>query len=364
MKKLTLNIIILVMITLCCFSMAKADNLYYGSVPSYDQAMDDVVVKGRKDLKGVCRHYSVAMVLGFWDAHSFKRFVPYGSASYLMNPTGVKKLASDVRYYTETAYGNWGYTKLNSRINYLSKRLDSKANFKTSYSNKITWNSWNLVKNSLGKYGPGNFITEKYSYIKTYYNGGGYNNTDWHAMTSQGYYENYVKHNIRAHWLLVKSTWTNSSTKLDPMWINWADIKPANKISYLHFFAYGSPSSSRDTTDDSYEDNDSLKHAKAVSANYLYSSLKNNDHDWYKVYVRKGSKLYVSIGFWHSKGNLNLRLYNSSGKWVALSGSGKNNYEAVSTIASKSGYYYIVVYCYNCAKNSGTYNMKVIERRR
>ncbi len=108
--------------------------------------------------------------------------------------------------------------------------------------------------------------------------------------------------------------------------------------------------------DDSYEENDTQNDAKTISAPFNNSSLMLYDLDWYKIYVSSGNTLTASIDFTHSNGDLDLKLYDSSGNQLDISDETLNQ-ETVSHPVTATGYYYIYVYGFNDAEN--TYSMNV-----
>ena len=78
------------------------------------------------------------------------------------------------------------------------------------------------------------------------------------------------------------------------------------------------------------------------------------EQDFYKFYVNhKGTNSdFVRIDFTHSLGDLDLKLYNSSGSLVATS-DGTTNTESISLNNRSQGWYYAQVYGYHDALNPG-----------
>lgn len=107
-------------------------------------------------------------------------------------------------------------------------------------------------------------------------------------------------------------------------------------------------------TDDDYEENDALGSAYILTAG-SYPGLVCADDDWYRIYLNAGQNLTAYISFTHSLGDLDLKLYNSSGSLLNSSTS-VNDWERVSYAAAASGYYYVDVYRYS-GSGSNDYDM-------
>ncbi len=108
--------------------------------------------------------------------------------------------------------------------------------------------------------------------------------------------------------------------------------------------------------DDAYEENDTMAAAYnfgTLTADRTVTGLVMNDAaDYYKFTMSAaGTTAHsVSISFTHSQGDLDMRLYNSSGTQVGSS-TGSGNSETISLNGLAAGTYTIYVYGYNGAKN-------------
>jgi hypothetical protein len=109
-------------------------------------------------------------------------------------------------------------------------------------------------------------------------------------------------------------------------------------------------------TDDSYENNDTFGVAAnlgTLSAVKTINSLMMNDAaDWYKFKMGAAgaSTDYVKLTFTHSQGDLDLELYNDSGKLLARSQS-VTNAERLSLQNRPAGTYYLRAYGYRGVHN-------------
>jgi len=103
--------------------------------------------------------------------------------------------------------------------------------------------------------------------------------------------------------------------------------------------------------DDNYEQNDTLGTAYDLSSKETQwlSTIDGygfqGDDDWYKIYVTSGfQRVLIDARFTDSEGDIDIRLYNSSGTYLAGSTSITNN-EYIDYIVPAGGtYYYIKVY--------------------
>jgi hypothetical protein len=109
-------------------------------------------------------------------------------------------------------------------------------------------------------------------------------------------------------------------------------------------------------TDDIFEENDTLATAAnlgTLTAQQTWSNLKMADSaDWYK-FTMSGTGTtanFVQIAFTHSQGDLELRLYNSSGTQIGSS-EGATNTENISLNGLAAGTYYVQVFGYQGAIN-------------
>lgn len=117
------------------------------------------------------------------------------------------------------------------------------------------------------------------------------------------------------------------------------------------------------TTDDAYEDNDTISTATnlgAITSAGTLSNLKMADSaDWFRFTINSAgtSGSSVGIAFTHSQGDLDMTLHNASGTQVGSSG-GSGNSEAISLNGLAAGTYYVRVYGYNGARN-GNYSLSI-----
>ena len=114
--------------------------------------------------------------------------------------------------------------------------------------------------------------------------------------------------------------------------------------------------------EDNYEENDDMPDAYDLS-NYWNQWLHNvngfgihGDQDWYQIYVPSGAGcLSIECQFVHSEGDIDIRLYNSSGTIVDDSNSSSNDYELICYDDPTPGYYYVEVY--QLPYNGNTYDL-------
>lgn len=105
-------------------------------------------------------------------------------------------------------------------------------------------------------------------------------------------------------------------------------------------------------TDDAFEENDTRSTAYnlgTLTAQQTWTGLKMADsQDWYKFSTTGTgtTSSQVQISFTHTEGDLDLRLYNSSGTEIRRS-DGSTNTETVSLNGLAAGTYYAQVYGYN-----------------
>jgi hypothetical protein len=109
-------------------------------------------------------------------------------------------------------------------------------------------------------------------------------------------------------------------------------------------------------TDDSYEQNDTFGTARSlgtISATTTIDELVMADnHDWYRFYLPATGTVddAVALSFLNSQGDLDLRLYNSSGYRLRTSAT-INDGERISLSGLARGTYYIDAYGYLGAQN-------------
>lgn len=109
-------------------------------------------------------------------------------------------------------------------------------------------------------------------------------------------------------------------------------------------------------TDDAYENNDSFSLAANLGTlsevKSTNSLVMNDTADWFKFKMNAAgaSSDYVRIQFTHTRGDLDLELYNASGRLLSRS-QGITNSEQVSLKYLAAGTYYIRVFGYRGAHN-------------
>lgn len=111
------------------------------------------------------------------------------------------------------------------------------------------------------------------------------------------------------------------------------------------------------TTDDNYEENDTLETAYNLSSQERtwLSSINGfgiqSDDDWYKIDVTSGyENVLVDCQFTHSAGDIDIALYNASGNELTSSTSTSDD-EYIDCVVPSPGIYYIKVY-YDDAANT------------
>jgi len=111
--------------------------------------------------------------------------------------------------------------------------------------------------------------------------------------------------------------------------------------------------------DDNYEPNDTLETAYIGFGEQKWLNTVDGygiqaDSDWYRITVNSGyTRVKVDLRFTHSEGNINLRLYDSSGTTLKISMTTTDN-EYIDYIVPSGGTYYIRVYNHN---ESNQYNL-------
>ena len=137
-------------------------------------------------------------------------------------------------------------------------------------------------------------------------------------------------------------------------YVGITNYSSASRGSYT--WTIDGPAGTTTTTDDAYENNDTLATAYnfgTLTASRTISSLVMADSaDWFRFTTSATgtSTSTVSISFLNSQGNLQLALYNSSGVQVGSS-SGTGNSESVSLNGLAAGTYYVDVFGASGATN-------------
>jgi hypothetical protein len=110
-------------------------------------------------------------------------------------------------------------------------------------------------------------------------------------------------------------------------------------------------------TDDAFENNDTFALAANLgtltSAKTIDKLVMNDTTDWFKFKMNAAgtSNDYVKIAFTHAQGDLDLELYNASGRVLSRS-QGVTNSEKLSLQNLAAGTYYLRTYGYRGAHNS------------
>lgn len=115
--------------------------------------------------------------------------------------------------------------------------------------------------------------------------------------------------------------------------------------------------------DDKYENNDTFATAKnlgKINTNKVFADLILKDEDWFKFTIDRSGTVnsFVEIGFQHSQGDIDLRLYNSVNQQVGSSSS-TGNYEIISLNGLAAGTYYVRAFGYSGAQNP-SYDLSII----
>lgn len=101
-------------------------------------------------------------------------------------------------------------------------------------------------------------------------------------------------------------------------------------------------------TDDTFEDNDSMPGATAITDHHISMSglrICPDDDDYYSVPLNTGNEITVDLYFSHAEGNIDIELLNHLGTVVDLAESSGDN-ETLSYSVEDDGNHYIRVYFY------------------
>lgn len=113
--------------------------------------------------------------------------------------------------------------------------------------------------------------------------------------------------------------------------------------------------------EDNREQNDSLGAASAVNAGTI-NNLRScdGDDDWYAVQLDAGETLDLYLTFTHTQGDIDVRVTNAAGTWLANAASTNNDEDLTYTAASAGTYYIQVVMTSDTGNQIGnTYSMDV-----
>ena len=131
---------------------------------------------------------------------------------------------------------------------------------------------------------------------------------------------------------------------------------PITSVAATATVAPGSPLWS-EAVDDAFENNDSFYSAADLGALSQPTTLDHlvmaDQADWFQFHLNQpaGATATVNIQFQNSLGDLDLAVYNSSGRLVAYS-NGTSDTENISLAGAASGTYFVLVYGYGGASNT------------
>ena len=108
---------------------------------------------------------------------------------------------------------------------------------------------------------------------------------------------------------------------------------------------------------DIFDPNDDFANAAPIMEGY-YSNLDlGSDHDWYNITVNLDESITINLYFFHSNGDIQLRLYNSTNDLQIESISATDN-ENITFVVDNPDVYYIHVY--NDTDVSSNYDLEII----
>jgi hypothetical protein len=113
--------------------------------------------------------------------------------------------------------------------------------------------------------------------------------------------------------------------------------------------------------EDSFEDNDTLATATPAITGLLPNQRScDSDDDWYRISVASGERLEVDAFFQHAEGNLDLRITDAAGTWLANAASLTDNERAVYTSPTAQTLYIQVVMTSDLGTSVGNdYNLQI-----
>lgn len=110
------------------------------------------------------------------------------------------------------------------------------------------------------------------------------------------------------------------------------------------------------TRDDGLEDNDGTGTATSSRPYLQDMQVTPNDPDYFEVDLQRGEQLTTTVSFDHTVGDLDVRVTDPQGNFVASSTSTSDD-EQLTVTASQSGTYYVKVYGHSGAANA--YDMQM-----
>jgi hypothetical protein len=113
-------------------------------------------------------------------------------------------------------------------------------------------------------------------------------------------------------------------------------------------------------TDDKLEQNDSCARARLVKkGNYPGRIVKILDEDWYRISVKPGQTVDITLGFSHANGDVDLQFFGACNGGALFSSDGTTDSEALSiqNVGNRPAFAYWRVFLANDTRNG--YNMTV-----
>lgn len=108
------------------------------------------------------------------------------------------------------------------------------------------------------------------------------------------------------------------------------------------------------TTDDNYEQNDSLEDAVELFPPMVIEAIAcQGDDDYFKIWLEAGSHLEVRADFIHQMGDVDMVLYSPDGDSIEHA-VGVTNVEYIEASVPYAGFYYVHVYGFSNAENEYT----------
>jgi hypothetical protein len=112
---------------------------------------------------------------------------------------------------------------------------------------------------------------------------------------------------------------------------------------------------SDESEDDRFEQNDTFENASLIGEGFYDSLIAQND-DWFKIWIDGGDTLTVVLNFSHSKGDINLYLYNFDKKKLTESDSKSDN-EQTQAYTSIPNFIYVHVDLVNESEPNDYYTL-------
>jgi subtilisin family serine protease/alpha-tubulin suppressor-like RCC1 family protein len=140
----------------------------------------------------------------------------------------------------------------------------------------------------------------------------------------------------------------------------YIDIQPNTYNSTSTHHNYQLMVYSTEKAPDSFEANDSMETAKALSDSTVIAPTINinTDEDWFVLDTSKVGKLAVTMKSIPTGCDYDMQVYNASGSLLGGSYSTENQDESLGTIITVPGKYYVRVYSYTGSSSTDTYELK------